>query len=100
MTIKDILSAGCAIGAGMIGFNAANHFKGTQKYLIQKVITTAGAFGIADLVADRVDKHINAAIDDFIKTCNDMVNVSKEDEENGRENVIDITERATTEEES
>lgn len=100
MKIKDILSAGCAIGAGMIGYNAANHFKGTQKYLVQKVLTTAGAFGIADLVADRVDKHINTTIDDFVKTCSDMVDISnKEDEENGRENVIDITE-ARAEEES
>lgn len=97
MSIKDILSGACAMGAGLIGFNAANKFKGNQKYLITKVLTTAGAFGIADMLADNVNKHIDKEIDDFITSCNDILGTDNKEKEE-KSNVIDITESRTEEE--
>lgn len=95
MSVKDIISATCAMGAGLIGFNAANKFKGNQKYLITKILTTAGAFGIADMLADRVSNHIDQQVDDVIEACEELLGIVKEkgEDDNGRsENVIDISE--------
>ena len=92
MRVKDIISATCAMGAGLIGFNAASKFKGNQKYLITKILTTAGAFGIADMLADRVSDHIDQQVDDVIDACEELLGIVKEDESNDKaDNVIDIT---------
>lgn len=97
MTVKDIFTAATSIGAGFIGYNAANAFKGNPKYAIAKVLVTLGAFGIADTVSAKVNEHIDKELDEIIKDCHDILN--KEDKDNGEKaTVIDVTpeERAET----
>lgn len=97
MALKDILTAATSIGAGFIGYNAANAFKGNPKYAITKVLITLGAFGIADTVSAKVNEHVDKELDEIIKDCRDILN--KEDTDNGEKaTVIDVTpeERAET----
>lgn len=97
MTVKDILTAATSLGAGFIGYNAANAFKGNPKYAITKVLVTLGAFGIADTVSAKVNEHVDKELDEIIKDCRDILN--KEDKDNGEKaTVIDVTpeERAET----
>lgn len=97
MTVKDIFTAATSIGAGFIGYNAANAFKGNPKYAITKVLVTLGAFGIADTVSAKVNEHVDKELDEIIKDCRDILN--KEDKDNGEKaTVIDVTpeERAET----
>lgn len=97
MTVKDIFTAATSIGAGFIGYNAANAFKGNPKYAITKVLITLGAFGIADTVSAKVNEHVDKELDEIIKDCRDILN--KEDKDNGEKaTVIDVTpeERAET----
>lgn len=97
MTVKDIFTAATSIGAGFIGYNAANAFKGNPKYAITKVLITLGAFGIADTVSAKVNEHVDKELDEIIKDCRDILN--KEDTDNGEKaTVIDVTpeERAET----
>lgn len=97
MTVKNIFTAATSIGAGFIGYNAANAFKGNPKYAITKVLITLGAFGIADTVSAKVNEHVDKELDEIIKDCRDILN--KEDTDNGEKaTVIDVTpeERAET----
>lgn len=97
MTVKDIFTAATSIGAGFIGYNAANAFKGNPKYAITKVLVTLGAFGIADTVSAKVNEHVDKELNEIIKDCRDILN--KEDKDNGEKaTVIDVTpeERAET----
>lgn len=90
MALKDIFTAATSIGAGFIGYNAANAFKGNQKYAITKVLVTLGAFGIADTVSAKVNEHVDKELDEIIKDCRDILN--KEDKDNGEKaTVIDVT---------
>lgn len=90
MTVKDIFTAATSIGAGFIGYNAANAFKGNPKYAITKVLVTLGAFGIADTVSAKVNEHVDKELDEIIKDCRDILN--KEDKDNGEKaTVIDVT---------
>lgn len=90
MVVKDILTAATSIGAGFIGYNAANAFKGNPKYAITKVLVTLGAFGIADTVSAKVNEHVDKELDEIIKDCRNILN--KEDTNNGEEaTVIDIS---------
>lgn len=90
MAVKDILTAATSIGAGFIGYNAANAFKGNPKYAITKVLVTLGAFGIADTVSAKVNEHVDKELDEIIKDCRDILN--KEDKDNGEKaTVIDVT---------
>lgn len=90
MVLKNILTAATSIGAGFIGYNAANAFKGNPKYAITKVLVTLGAFGIADAVSTKVNEHIDKELDEIIKDCRNILN--KEDENDGEEaTVIDIS---------
>lgn len=90
MTVKDIFTAATSIGAGFIGYNAANAFKGNPKYAITKVLITLGAFGIADTVSAKVNEHVDKELDEIIKDCRDILN--KEDKDNGEKaTVIDVT---------
>lgn len=90
MALKDILTAATSIGAGFIGYNAANAFKGNPKYAITKVLVTLGAFGIADTVSAKVNEHVDKELDEIIKDCRNILN--KEDAKNGEEaTVIDIS---------
>ena len=96
MALKDILTAATSLGAGFIGYNAANAFKGNPKYAITKVLVTLGAFGIADTVSAKVNEHVDKELDDIIKGCRDILN--KEDTKDGEEaTVIDITPEERTE---
>lgn len=90
MVLKNILTAATSLGAGFIGYNAANAFKGNPKYAITKVLVTLGAFGIADAVSTKVNEHIDKELDEIIKDCRNILN--KEDENDGEEaTVIDIS---------
>lgn len=90
MAVKDILTAATSIGAGFIGYNAANAFKGNPKYAITKVLVTLGAFGIADTVSAKVNEHVDKELDEIIKDCRNILN--KEDAKNGEEaTVINIS---------
>lgn len=90
MTVKDIFTAATSIGAGFIGYNAANAFKGNPKYAITKVLVTLGAFGIADTVSAKVNEHVDKELDEIIKDCRDILN--KEDTNDGEKaTVIDVT---------
>lgn len=90
MAVKDILTAATSIGAGFIGYNAANAFKGNPKYAITKVLVILGAFGIADTVSAKVNEHVDKELDEIIKDCHDILN--KEGTNNGEEaTVIDIS---------
>ena len=96
MALKDILTAATSLGAGFIGYNAANAFKGNPKYAITKVLVTLGAFGIADTVSAKVNEHIDKELNDIIKDCRDILN--KEDTKDGEEaTVIDISPEERTE---
>lgn len=96
MTVKDIFTAATSIGAGFIGYNAANAFKGNPKYAITKVLITLGAFGIADTVSAKVNEHVDKEFDEIIKDCRDILN--KEDKDNGEKaTVIDVTPEERTE---
>lgn len=97
MKLKDILTAATSVGAGFIGYNAANAFKGNPKYAITKVLVTLGAFGIADTVSAKVNEHVDKELDEIINGCKDIL--GKETEDNGEEaaNVIDITPEERTE---
>lgn len=96
MAVKDILTAATSIGAGFIGYNAANAFKGNPKYAITKVLVTLGAFGIADTVSAKVNEHVDKELDEIIGNCKDILN--KEDTKDGEEaTVIDITPEERTE---
>lgn len=96
MTVKDIFTAATSIGAGFIGYNAANAFKGNPKYAITKVLVTLGAFGIADTVSAKVNEHVDKELDEIIKDCRDILN--KEDKDNGEKaTVIDVTTEERTE---
>ena len=96
MALKDILTAATSLGAGFIGYNAANAFKGNPKYAITKVLVTLGAFGIADTVSAKVNEHVDKELDDIVKGCRDILN--KEDTKDGEEaTVIDITPEERTE---
>lgn len=96
MALKDILTAATSIGAGFIGYNAANAFKGNPKYAITKVLITLGAFGIADTVSAKVNEHVDKELDEIIKDCRDILN--KEDKDNGEKaTVIDVTPEERTE---
>ena len=96
MAVKDILTAATSIGAGFIGYNAANAFKGNPKYAITRVLVTLGAFGIADTVSAKVNEHVDKELDEIIGNCKDILN--KEDTKDGEEaTVIDITPEERTE---
>lgn len=96
MAVKDILTAATSIGAGFIGYNAANAFKGNPKYAITKVLVTLGAFGIADTISAKVNEHVDKELDEIIGNCKDIL--GKETEGNGEEaTVIDITPEERTE---
>ena len=96
MAVKDILTAATSLGAGFIGYNAANAFKGNPKYAITKVLVTLGAFGIADTVSAKVNEHVDKELDEIVKGCRDILN--KEDTKDGEEaTVIDITPEERTE---
>lgn len=96
MKLKDILTAATSLGAGFIGYNAANAFKGNPKYAITKVLVTLGAFGIADTVSAKVNEHVDKELDDIVKGCRDILN--KEDTKDGEEaTVIDIAPEERTE---
>lgn len=96
MALKDILTAATSLGAGFIGYNAANAFKGNPKYAITKVLVTLGAFGIADTVSAKVNEHVDKELDEIVKGCRDILN--KEDTKDGEEaTVIDITPEERTE---
>ena len=96
MALKDILTAATSLGAGFIGYNAANAFKGNPKYAITKVLVTLGAFGIADTVSAKVNEHVDKELDEIIGNCKDILN--KEDTKDGEEaTVIDITPEERTE---
>lgn len=96
MILKNILTAATSVGAGFIGYNAANAFKGNPKYAFAKVLVTLGAFGVADTVSAQVQKHVDKELDKIIETCKDIL--GKETENNGEEaTVIDITPEERTE---
>lgn len=99
MILKNILTAATSLGAGFIGYNAANAFKGNPKYAITKVLVTLGAFGIADTVSAKVNEHVDKELDEIVKGCRDILNKeNKEDTKDGEEaNVIDITPEERTE---
>ena len=96
MNLKNILTGATSIGAGFIGYNAANAFKGNPKYAVTKVLITLGAFGIADTISSKVTEHISKELDEIIGECKDVL--GKEAENNGEEaTVIDITPEERTE---
>jgi hypothetical protein len=75
----------------MIGWNAASAFRGTSANVIVKALTMVGAFAIADMTADKVDKHISNQYDEWAKYISDLYHSIKEEDPN--ETIIDTTAR-------